>query len=41
MAAQEIFGTGAYRKDAITALSFGGVVGRLMRRVNRRHVAVG
>ena len=41
MAAQEISGTGAYRKGAITALSFGGVVGRLMRRVNRRHVAVG
>jgi len=41
MAAQEILGTGTYRKDAITALSFGGLTGRLMRRANRRHVTVG
>ena len=41
MAAQEILGTGDYRKTAITALSLGGVTGRLMRRMNRRHVAVG
>ena len=41
MAAQEILGTGTYRKSAITALSFGGLTGRLMRRANRRHVAVG
>ena len=41
MAAQEILGTGDYRKTAITALSFGGATGRLMRRMNRRHVAAG
>lgn len=41
LAAQEILGAGAYRKQAITALSFGGVMGRLMRRLNRRHVAAG
>ena len=41
LAAQEILGTGEYRKQAITALSLGGVMRRLMRRVNRRHVAVG
>jgi len=39
LAAKEILGTGAYRKQAISTLSFGGVMGRLMRRVNRRHVA--
>ena len=39
MAAKEILGTGAYSKQAISTLSFGGVMGRLMRRVNRRHVA--
>ena len=39
MAAKEILGTGEYRKQAISALSFGGMMGRLMRRVNRRHVA--
>jgi flavin-dependent dehydrogenase len=39
LAAKEILGTGAYSNQAITTLSFGGVMGRLMRRVNRRHVA--
>lgn len=39
MAAQEILGTGEYRKDAISAFSFAGVVRSLMRRANRRHVA--
>jgi menaquinone-9 beta-reductase len=40
MAAREILGTGAYRKEDISALSFGGIVRRLMRRANRRHFAV-
>jgi menaquinone-9 beta-reductase len=39
MAAQEILGTGAYRKDATTAFSLAGLTQRLMRRINRRHVA--
>jgi flavin-dependent dehydrogenase len=39
MAAQDILGTGEYRKQAISVLSFAGLVGRLMRRASRRHVA--
>jgi flavin-dependent dehydrogenase len=39
MAAKEILGTGEYRKQAISTLSLSGMVGRLMRRINRRHVA--
>jgi menaquinone-9 beta-reductase len=39
MAAREILGTGIYCKQDISVLSFGGVVGRLMRRANRRHLA--
>jgi flavin-dependent dehydrogenase len=39
LAAREILGTGTYRKDAISAFSSTGLVGRLMRHFNRRHVA--
>jgi flavin-dependent dehydrogenase len=41
MAAQDILGTGEYRKDATTAFSLAGVTQRVMRRINRRHVGVG
>lgn len=39
MAAREILGTGIYRKEDISVCSFGGIVGRLVRRANRRHLA--
>lgn len=38
MTAEEILGTGEYRKEAISVMSFSGVVARLMRRANKRHV---
>jgi flavin-dependent dehydrogenase len=39
MAAREILGTGTYRKEDLTAFSFAGLAGALMRRANRRHLA--
>jgi len=39
MAAREILGTGAYRKEDISVFSFTGIVRCLMRRANRRHLA--
>jgi flavin-dependent dehydrogenase len=39
MTAREILGTGIYRKQDITMFSFGGMVGRLMRRISDRHLA--
>jgi flavin-dependent dehydrogenase len=39
MAAREILGTGTYRKDAISAFSSAGLVRRLMRYFNRRHLS--
>ena len=39
MTAREILGTGIYRKQDITMFSFGGMVGRLMRRISSRHLA--
>jgi menaquinone-9 beta-reductase len=38
MTAQEILGTGEYRKEAISVFSLTGLVQDLMRRANRRHV---
>jgi flavin-dependent dehydrogenase len=40
MAAQEILGTGTYRKDAVTVSSLTGPAGWLLRRANRHHVPV-
>jgi flavin-dependent dehydrogenase len=39
MAAREILGAGVYRKEDISVFSFGGIVRRLARRANRRHLA--
>lgn len=38
MAANEILGTGTYRKDNVTLFSLSGVMQRLMRQANRRHL---
>jgi flavin-dependent dehydrogenase len=38
MAANEILGTGTYRKDSVTLFSLSGVVQRVMRAANRRHL---
>jgi menaquinone-9 beta-reductase len=38
MVANEILGTAAYRKEAISVSSLTGLFGRLMRQANRRHV---
>ncbi len=39
MAASEILGTGVYRKQDVLVFSFRGLVRRLMKRANRRHLA--
>jgi flavin-dependent dehydrogenase len=39
MAAREILGTGAYRKEDISVFSLGGIARRVMRRANRHHIA--